>query len=140
MGNPFQALDALASRLFMTWGFTIAFAAVLPALLIQFLLPQTVDWIICNLVAGAATGAINILSNRAAEDSRRAQFHTHLAARRFGLFIALVLLVNATAPFPAQVPAIYAAGLTLYMIEASFAFVQHFGFMLIEMHRATDKR
>ena len=45
----------------------------------------------------------------------------------------IVLLANASAIVPTAIAAIYVAGVTLDMIQASVAFVQHFGFMIHEM-------
>jgi uncharacterized protein YhhL (DUF1145 family) len=60
----------------------------------------------------------------------------HVAA---ALLIGLVLVVNAFDPFPRATAAVYMTALTLYLVHASFAFVQHFGFMLEDMHMRQHK-
>jgi hypothetical protein len=140
LGNPFQPLDSIASRLFMIWGFSIAFAAMLPVLLSQFKMPAEAIWSISSVIAGLATGAINIVYPimRPRIVGSRNSLHIWLHVG-FGLLIALALLINALRPFAQQTAGIYALALTLYMAEASFAFVQHFGLMLNEARKAAGK-
>jgi hypothetical protein len=47
-----------------------------------------------------------------------------------GFAFGIVLLANAAAIIPNKIAVIYAAAVTLDMIQASVAFVQHFGFMI----------
>ena len=137
LGNPFQPLDSLASRLFMTWGFVVAFSALLPVVLKQFDLAERSVWAAASLLAATATGAINvvypIVRPRIVGQANSIHIWLHVG---FGLLVALVLLINSAQPFPHQAGAVYSSCLTLYMAEASFAFVQHFGYMLGEIAKA----
>jgi hypothetical protein len=56
-----------------------------------------------------------------------------------GFALGIVLLANSVPIVPASVGAIYVATVTLDMVQASIAFVQHFGFMLDQIgERAKD--
>ncbi len=57
-----------------------------------------------------------------------------------GLALGVALLVNSTAIIPSAVGAIYVTAVTLDMIQASIAFVQHFGFMIEQLRKQAKDR
>lgn len=133
LGSAFLPIDALVARLFMVWGFTITYTAMLPMMLAAYDLTAPVTWQAASIIAGLSLVAINggypLLRVRATGELTPLHVWLHCGV---GLVFAIVLLANAAGQFRAA-PAVYAAALTLFLIQASFAFVQHFGFMLSQV-------
>ena len=140
-GGKFLPIDAVVARLFMVWGFTVTYAAMLPVVLAVYELKPAAVWQISNIVAGAFLLAANasypFLRRRATGEATPVHVQLHVA---FALLTGLVLLLNALEPFPHVVPAIYLSAITVYLLHASFAFVQHFGFMLENMTTTRGRR
>jgi len=141
LGSAFLAIDALVARLFMVWGFTITYGAMLPVVLAAYDLTASVVWRASSIVAGISLIVINLgyplLRKRATGEGTPLHVWLHVGA---SILIAIVLLVNVLDQFPKAAPATYAMALTLYLIQASFAFVQHFGFILTQMHARARRR
>jgi hypothetical protein len=136
VGSKFLPIDAVVARLFMVWGFTVTYGAGMPPMLAAFEVKPAAAWQISSLVSGAFLLAANAsypwLRKRATGEATP----LHVTA---ALLIGLALVVNAFDPFPRATAAVYMTALTLYLVHASFAFVQHFGFMLEDMHMRQHK-
>jgi hypothetical protein len=141
LGSAFLAIDALVARLFMVWGFTITYASLLPVVLAAYDFSASVNWRVSSIVSGIFLIVINfgypLLRIKATGERTPLHVWLHVSV---GIIIALFLLLNAVDRFPGAAPAIYATALTLYLIQASFAFVQHFGFMLEGMSSKAKRR
>ena len=133
-GGKFLPIDAVVARLFMVWGFTVTYAAMLPIALAAYDLKPATVWQISNIVSGVfllvANASYPFLRRRATGQPTPVHVQLHVA---FALVTGLVLVLNTLEPFPRAVPAIYLTAITVYLVHASFAFVQHFGFMLENM-------
>jgi len=57
-----------------------------------------------------------------------------------GVAFGLALLLNSVAIVPTAVGALFVATVTLDMIQASIAFVQHFGFMIDQLSKQAKDR
>jgi hypothetical protein len=140
-GGKLLPIDTVVARLFMVWGFTVTYAAMLPVLLAAYDLKPASVWQISNLVSGAFLLVVNasypFLRRRATGEATPVHVQLHVA---FALATGLVLVLNALEPFPRAVPAIYLSAITVYLVHASFAFVQHFGFMLENMTTTRGRR
>lgn len=140
VGSKFLPIDAVVARLFMVWGFTVTYGAVMPPMLAAFEVKPAAAWQISSLVSGAFLLAANAsypwLRKRATGEATPLHVWLHVAA---ALLTGVVLVVNAFDPFPRATAAVYMTALTLYLVQASFAFVQHFGFMLEDMHMRQHK-
>ena len=134
VGGKFLPIDAVVARLFMVWGFTVTYAAMLPVLLAAYDLGAEQVWKISSLASGTILLGVNacypILRRRATGEPTPSHVQLHVA---FALLTGTALMSNALEPFPKALPAIYLSALTIYLLHASFAFVQHFGFMLENM-------
>jgi len=134
VGGALSPLDTLVSRLFMSWGFTITYLSMAPMLLAAFGLSHAAVWRISSALAGLSFVVMHvgyqILRGRVTGEPTPLHLWFHTAS---GLALGIVLLANTAAIIPAAVGAIYVAGVTLDMIQASFAFVQHFGFMIDQL-------
>jgi hypothetical protein len=112
-----------------------------PVVLAAYDLTPAVVWQISNIVSGAFLLVVNasypFLRRRATGEATPAHVQLHVA---FALVTGLVLVLNALEPFPRVVPAIYLTAITVYLVHASFAFVQHFGFMLENMTTTRGRR
>jgi hypothetical protein len=133
-GGKFLPIDAVVARLFMVWGFTVTYAAMLPILLAAFDLGPELVWKISSLASGLVLLVVNacypVLRRRATGEPTPPHVQLHVA---FALMTGFALVSNVLEPFPKAVPAIYLSAVTIYLVHASFAFVQHFGFMLENM-------
>jgi hypothetical protein len=93
-------------------------------------------WRISSALGGLSFVALHVGYQilRARVTGEPTPFHLwfHTAA---GLAFGVLLLVNAAAIVPGALGALYVAGITLDMIQASFAFVQHFGFMIDQLRK-----
>jgi hypothetical protein len=134
LGSKFLPIDALVARLFMVWGFTVTYAAMLPAVLAAYDLPAPVVWRVSSIVSGLSLLVVNLgyplMRMRATGERTPMHVWLHVGV---ALLIGLILVLNALEPFPRTAPAIYMSAITLYLVQASFAFIQHFGFMLAEI-------
>ena len=139
VGGALSPLDTLVSRLFMGWGFLITYLAMLPMLLAAFGLSPTTVWRIASALAGSSFLVLHMGYQiwRARITGERTPLHLwfHTA---FGLAFGIVLLANAAAVVPAALGAIYVAAITLDMMQASFAFVQHFGLMIDQLRARAE--
>ena len=140
-GSALSSLDTLVARLFMTRGFMITYASMMPMLLAAFDLSQPAVWRISSALAGVSLVVMHVgyqvLRGRITGERtpRHLWFYTGS-----GLAFGIALLVNSTAVVPAAVGAIYLAAVTLDMIQASIAFVQHFGFMIDQLRQQANDR
>ncbi|HXZ53050.1 MAG TPA: hypothetical protein VEH51_13720 [Burkholderiales bacterium] len=136
IGGPLSPLDTLVARLFMSWGFMITYLSMLPVLLASFKLGLTAVWQISSAFAGLSFVVLHVgyqvLRRRITGDPTPLHLWIHTAS---GLALGIVLLANTALIVPAAVGAIYMAAVTLDMIQASFAFVQHFGFMIDQLRK-----
>jgi len=134
LGSAFLPIDALVARLFMVWGFTITYTAMLPMMLAAYDLTAPVLWRASSVAAALSLLAINLgyPPLRVRATGERTPLHVWLHCS-LGTIIALILLWNGVNHSSKAAPAIYATALTLFLLQASFAFVQHFGFMLSQM-------
>jgi hypothetical protein len=141
LGNVILSSDALVARLFMVCGFTITDASIMPVLLAAYDFSQSAIWQLSSIIAGISLLVINfgypLLRARATGERTPLHVWLHVAA---SLIIALIFFLSATERLAKTAPAIYVTALTLYLIQASFAFVQHFGFMLEEMNTKSRRR
>ncbi len=129
VGGALLPIDTLVARLFMGWGFLLTYLSIFPMLLAVFDLTHSAVWRISSVLAGLSFVAIQvsypILRGRITAEPTPLHVWFHFAV---GLVLGVVLLANAVIVIPAMVGAIYVAAVTLYLVQASFAFVQHFGF------------
>ena len=134
VGSSFLPIDAVVARLFMVWGFAVTYGSLVPVALAAFELKAATIWRVSSVVIGVALLAINLgyplLRHRATGEATPLHVWLHVGA---AIAIVLLLGLDAFDLFPRVAPAIYIAALTLYLVQASFAFVQHFGFMLEDM-------
>lgn len=134
LGGALSPLDTLVARLFMGWGFLLTYLSIIPMLLAAFDLTQLLVWRISSVLAGLSFVAMQvsypILRGRITGEPTPLHVWLHVTV---GVALGVLLLANATAALPAATGAIYLAAVTLYLFQASFAFVQHFGFMLDQL-------
>jgi hypothetical protein len=134
LGSKFLPIDALVARLFMVWGFTVTYAAIMPVVLAAYELKPATVWQVSNIVSGVfllvANASYPPLRRRATGERTPMHVWLHVGV---ALLIGLILVLNVLEPFPRAAPAIYISAITLYLVQASFAFIQHFGFMLAEI-------
>jgi len=135
-GTTLSSLDTIVARLFMPRAFMITYLSMLPMLLAAFELSQSGVWRISSALAGLSLVVMHvgyqILRGRITGEPTPLHLWFYTGS---GLLFGVVLLVNTAAIVPTAVGAIYLAGVTLDMIQASFAFVQHFGFMIGQLHK-----
>jgi hypothetical protein len=140
-GGKFLPIDAVVARLFMVWGFTVTYAAMLPVVLAAYDLKPALVWQISNVASGAfvlvANASYPLLRRKATGEPTPLHVQLHVG---FALLTGLALVLNALEPFPHRTPAIYLSAVTVYLVHASFAFVQHFGFMLENMTTTRVRR
>jgi len=140
-GSALSSLDTIVARLFMTRGFTITYLSMLPMLLAAFDLSQSAVWRISSALAGVSLAVMHVGYQllRGRITGEPTPFHLWFYTGS-GLVFGIVLLVNSVAIVPTAVGAIYVAAVTLDMIQASIAFVQHFGFMIDQLSRQAKDR
>jgi len=140
LGGALSPLDTLVARLFMGWGFLLTYLSILPMLLAAFDLSHPSVWRTSSVLAGISFAVMQvsypILRGRITGEPTPVHVWLHVIA---GLTLGIVLLANATAVFPAAIAAVYLTAVTLYMFQASFAFVQHFSFMLDQLRMLQNK-
>jgi len=140
-GSALSSLDTIVARLFMTRGFMITYLSMLPMLLAAFELNQSAVWRISSALAGVALVVMHvgyqILRGRITGQPTPLHLWFYTGS---GLALGIVLLVNSAAIVPTAIGAIYVAAVTLDMVQASIAFVQHFGFMIDQLSRQAKDR
>jgi hypothetical protein len=140
-GSTLSSLDTIVARLFMTRGFMITYLSILPILLAAFEISQSAVWRISSAIAGISLVAMHvgyqILRGRITGEPTPLHLWFYTGS---GLLLGIVLLVNSVGIAPTAVGAIYVTVVTLDMVQASIAFVQHFGFMIDQLGRQTKDR
>lgn len=133
VGGVLLPIDTLVSRLFMGWGFLLTYLSMLPMLLASFDLPHSVCWRASSALSGVSFVLMQLvyplLRSRITKEPIPLHVWLHFLA---GMTLGTVLGVNALDVLP-HGPAIYVAMVSLYLLQASFAFVQHFGFMIDQL-------
>ncbi len=136
VGGALLPIDTVVARLFMGWGFLLTYVSIMPMLLAAFDLSELTVWRISSVLAGPSFVAMQlsypILRSQITGERTPLHVWLHVAV---GAALGIVLLVNAANFLPAIIGAIYAAAVTLYLVQASFAFVQHFGFMIEQLRK-----
>jgi hypothetical protein len=134
LGGTLSSLDALVARLFMVRGFVITYLSMAPMLLASFELSHTTVWQVASALGGLSLVVTHVgyqvLRGRITGDPTPLHLWFYTVS---GSTFGVVLLANASAVAPSAIAAIYVTGVTLDMIQASIAFVHHFGFMIQEM-------
>jgi hypothetical protein len=134
VGGALLPIDT--AHLFMGWGFLLTYVSIMPMLLAAFDVSQLTVWRISSALAGVSFVAMQlaypVLRSRITGERTPLHLWLHVAV---GSALGMVLLVNAANFLPAVTAAIYAAAVTLYLVQASFAFVQHFGFMIEQLRK-----
>jgi hypothetical protein len=140
-GSALSSLDAIVARLFMTRGFVVTYLSLLPMLLAAFDLSQSAVWRISSALAGVSLVVMHvgyqILRGRITGEPTPLHLWFYTGS---GFVFGLVLMVNSVAIVPTVVGAIYVATMTLDMVQASIAFVQHFGFMIDQLGKQAKDR
>jgi len=136
IGTALSSLDTLVARLFMTRGFTVTYLSLLPILLAAFELSNLTVWRISSAFAGVFLVVMHvgyqILRGRITGEPTPLHLWFYTGS---GLAFGIVLLVNSVPIVPTAIAAIYLVVITLDMIQASVAFVQHFGFMIEQLRK-----
>ena len=134
LGGTLSSLDALVARLFMVRGFVITYLSMAPMLLAGFEPSHTTVWQVSSALGGLSLVVMHVgyqvLRGRITGDPTPLHLWFYTVS---GFTFGIVLLANALAIVPTAIAAIYVAGVTLDMIQASVAFVHHFGFMIHEL-------
>jgi hypothetical protein len=134
LGVALSSLDTLVARLFMVRGFVITYLSMVPMLLAGFELGHTTVWRVSSALGGLSFVVMHVgyqlLRGRVTGDPTPLHLWFYTVS---GFIFGIMLLANAAAIVPTAIAAIYVAGVTLDMIQASVAFVQHFGFMIDEL-------
>jgi len=140
-GSALLSLDTLVARLFMTRGFMITYVSMMPMLLAAFDLSQSAVWRISSALAGVSLVVMHvgyqILRGRITGERTPGHLWFYTGS---GLALGVALLVNSMAIVPTAVGAIYLTAVTFDMIQASIAFVQHFGFMIDQLRKQANDR
>ena len=134
LGGGLSPLDTLVARLFMVRGFVITYLSIVPMVLGGFELSHTTVWQVSSALGGLSLVVMHVgyqlLRGRITGEPTPLHLWFYTLS---GFAFGAALLVNAAAIVPKAIGAIYAVAVTLDMIQASVAFVQHFGFMLDEL-------
>jgi len=140
-GSALSSLDTIVARLFMTRGFMVTYLSLLPIALAAFDLSQSAVWRISSALAGVCLILMHvgyqILRGRITGEPTPLHLWFYTGT---GLAFGIALLVNSAAIVPDAVGAVYVATVTLDMIQASIAFVQHFGFMIEQLGKQAKGR
>ncbi len=131
LGVALSSLDTLVARLFMVRGFVVTYLSILPMLLAGFELSHTTVWRVSSALGGLSLVVMHVGYQvlRGRVTGEPTPFHLWFYTVS-GFAFGIALLANAAANAPGVAGGIYAAVVTLDMLQASIAFVQHFGFML----------
>ena len=139
LGAALSPLDTLVARLFMVRGFVITYLSMAPMLLAGFELSPKTAWQISSALGGLTFVVMHVgyqlLRGRVTGDPTPLHLWFYTVS---GFAFGVVMFANAAAIVPHEVAVIYVAAVTLDMIQASIAFVQHFGFMV--GHLQTERR
>src|SRR5689334_24202141 len=134
LGVALSPLDTLVARLFMVRGFVVTYLSMVPMLLAGFALGQTAVRQVSSAIGGLSLVVVHVgyqvLRNRTTGDPTPLHLWFYTVS---GFAFGIVLLANAAAIVPTEIAAIYVVAVTFDMIQASVAFVQHFGFMIAEL-------
>jgi hypothetical protein len=131
LGVALSALDTLVARLFMVRGFVVTYLSLVPMLLAGLGLGHMTSWRVSSALGGLSFVVMHVGYQllRARITGEPTPFHLWFYTVS-GFMFGVALLANAAPVIPAAVAGIFVAAVTLDMIQASVAFVQHFGFML----------
>jgi hypothetical protein len=142
LGSRVLTIDALVARWFMVWGFTVTYTSLIPVVLAAYGLAVPTVWRISSIVTAIWLLVINLGYPffRWRSVGERTPFHVQLHVSVAVINALILLVLNATDKFPEQAPAIYATAVSICLVHASFAFVQHFGFMLGQMNSKMRRR
>ena len=134
LGGTLSSLDTLVARLFMVRGFLITYLSMAPMLLAGFEFSRTTVWQVSSALGGLSLLVVHVgyqvMRRRTTGDPTPLHLWFYTVS---GFTFGIVLLANASAIVPTAIAAIYVAAVTLDMIQASVAFVHHFGFMIQEL-------
>lgn len=134
LGSALSSLDTLVARLFMVRGLVITYLSMMPMLLAAFELSHRTVWQVSSVLAGLSLVLVHVgyqvLRSRVTGDPTPLHLWFYTVS---GFAFGIALLANASAIFPPAVGAIYVTAVTLDMIQASVAFVHHFGIMIHEL-------
>ena len=140
LGGALSSLDTLVARLFMVRGFVVTYLSLVPMLLAGFALGQAAVWQVSSAIGGLSLVVVHVgyqvLRSRTTGDPTPLHLWFYTVS---GFAFGVVLLANA-AIVPIEIAAIYVVAVTLDMIQASVAFVQHFGFMIAELQARRKNR
>jgi hypothetical protein len=134
LGGALSSLDALVARLFMVRGFVVTYLSIVPMLLASFELSHTTVWQVSSAIGGLSLVTVHVgyqvLRGRITGEPTPSHLWFYTIS---GFTFGIVLLANALALIPSALAAIFVVGVTLDMMQASIAFVHHFGFMIREL-------
>jgi len=140
LGGALSPLDTLVARLFMVRGFVITYLSMAPMFLACFELSHTTVWQVSSALGGLSFLVVHVgyqlLRGRITGGPTPLHLWFYTVS---GFTFGVALLVNASAIVPTAVAAIYVTGVTLDMIQASVAFVHHFGIMIQELQTQQKK-
>lgn len=130
LGGRLSPFDIHLLRAFISFGFAVTVAAILPPLLILFELQRVVIWPIAGLLAALMLAVIltSVVRTRRRVTSGGLPFPVTVSYALHALAV-LLLLVNATVP-PLQGAGLYAAALTLCLANTMWAFVRRIASLL----------
>jgi len=118
----------------MVRGFAVTYLSMVPMVVAGFELSHKAVWQVSSALGGLSLVVMHVgyqlLRHRVTGDPT--PFHLWFYTVS-GFVLGIVLLANAAAIIPGAIGAIYVLAVTLDMLQASVAFVQHFGFMIEEL-------
>jgi hypothetical protein len=134
LGGALSPLDALVARLFMVRGFVITYLSMAPMLVAAFEPSHMTVWRVSSALGGVSLVVTHVgyqvLRGRITGGPTPLHLWFYTVS---GFAFGIALLANTSAIVPAAVAGIYVAAVTLDMIQASVAFVHHFGLMIREL-------
>jgi hypothetical protein len=134
LGGTLSSLDALVARLFMVRGFVVTYLSLAPMLVASFELRHTTVWQVSSALGGLFLVMVHVgyqvLRARITGESTPLHLWFYTVS---GFGFGILLLANALAIVPTAIAGIYVVAVTLDMLQASVAFVHHFGFMIQEL-------
>ena len=134
LGGALSSLDTLVARLFMVRGFVITYLSMLPMLLASFELGHRTVWQISSVLGGLSLIVTHVgyqvLRGRITGGPTPLHLWFYTVS---GFALGIALFANASGVVPTAIAAIYVTAVTLDMIQASVAFVHHFGLMIQEL-------
>ena len=134
LGGALSSLDALVARLFMVRGFVVTYLSMMPMLLASFELSRTTVWQVSSTIGGLSLVVVHVGYQVLRGQITGGPTPLHLWFYTLsGFTFGIALLANASAMVPTAIAGIYVTAVTLDMIQASVAFVHHFGLMIREL-------